>query len=171
MSIPVEICASQALGRDARYAGKVDAAGLERLRDLAPEDVEAELGLSIDSSRRGWISGRIGARLRLTCQFCLEPFVWPVAIRLRLALARNEEEEERLMADCEPLLVSEDRLMLHDIIEDELLLAVPMMPKCPACENERPPQGETPPPPADRPGSLAALKNLSLKGVTPARRK
>lgn len=171
MSIPVEICASQALGRDARYVGKVEAAGLERLRDLAPEDVEAELGLSIDSARRGWIEGRIGARLQLICQVCLEPFAWQLETRLRLALARDEIEEERLMADCEPLLVLEDRLMLHEIIEDEVLLALPMMPKCPTCENARPSRGETPSPPVEKAGSLAALKNLSLKGATPARRK
>lgn len=171
MSIPAEICASQALAREACYAGALDASGLERLRHLAPKNLEAELRLRTDTTRRHWVEGRIAGELMLECQVCLEPYPWRLDIRSKLALARNEEEEERLMADCEPVLVLDDRLMLHEIIEDEVLLALPMMPKCPACENARPPQGETPSQPEQKPGALAALKNLSLTGVSPARRK
>lgn len=171
MSIPAEICASQALARGAVYAGTLDASGLERLADLAPRNFEAELTLRVDSTRRNWLEGRIAGELTLECQTCLEPFTWRLDIRSKLALARNEEEEERLMADCEPVLVLDDRLMLQEIIADEVLLALPMMPKCPACENARPPQGEPPSAPEKKPGALAGLKNLSLTGVSPARRK
>ncbi|MGQ0528539.1 MAG: YceD family protein [Panacagrimonas sp.] len=83
----------------------------------------------------------------------------------------DEDEEARLMADYEPVLVAEDRLMLHQIVEDEILLALPMIPRCSACENSGPASAETSLEPVEKPGPLAALKNLSLKGVTPARRK
>lgn len=171
MSIPAEICASQALARGAVYAGALDASGLERLRELAPRNLTAEMTLRVDSARRNWVEARISGDLTLECRVCLEPFAWKLNLVSRLALARNEEEEERLMADCEPVLVLDDRLMLHQIIEDEVLLTLPMMPKCPACENARPPQGEPPSAPEKKPGALAGLKNLSLTGASPARRK
>lgn len=175
MSIPAEICASQALARGAVYAGALDASGLQRLRELAPKNLIAEMTLRVDTARRKWIESRISGDLTLECRVCVEPFAWRMNLVSRLALARDEEEEEQLMADCEPLLVLEDRLMLHEIIEDEVLLALPMMPKCPACENARPPQGGTlsgsPSPPEKKPGALAGLKNLSLTGASPARRK
>ena len=171
MTIPAQISASRALARDERYAGPVDVAGLGRLSDLSPENVEADLRIWTGASRQGWIEGRITGTLQLECRVCSEPFAWPLDAPVKLALAMSEEQEEKLMADGEPLLVRDDSLMLHEIVEDEVLLALPMMPRCPACENARPPSDE----PRDevaRPGPLAALKGLSLKkGVTPARRK
>jgi uncharacterized protein len=172
MSVPAQISASRALARDERYAGPIDAAELPRLSDLAPREMRAELRIHSEH-RRGWLEGRIEGLLRLECQVCSTPFDWRLAATVKLALARDEAEEERLMADCEPLLVQDDRLMLHEVVEDEVLLALPMMPRCGACENARPPSDEA----ADekveetrRP--LAALKNLNVsKGASPARRK
>ena len=170
MTIPVQISASRALARDERYAGPVDAAGLDRLSDLSPEGLSADLRIWTDSARRRWIEGRVAGVVKLECRVCSEHFSWSLDAPVKLALAMSEEEEERLMADCEPLLVHDDSLMLHEIVEDEVLLALPMMPRCPACENARPPSDE-PPDEVARPSPLAALKSLSLKGVTPARRK
>lgn len=170
MTIPAQISASRALARDERYAGPVDTAGLERLSELSPENLEAELRIWTDAARRRWLEGRITGQLRLECRVCLEPFAWSLDAPVKLALAMSEEEEERLMADGEPLLVREDSLMLHEIVEDEVLLALPMMPRCPACENARPPSDE-PRDEVERSRPLAALKSLSLKGVPPARRK
>ena len=170
MTIPAQISASRALARDERYAGPVDAAGLDRLADVAPTRLDAELRIWTDSSRQGWIEGRVTGELRLECRVCSEHFAWLLDAPVKLALAMSEEEEERLMAEGEPLLVRDDSLMLHEIVEDEVLLALPMMPRCPACENARPPSDE-PRDEVERSRPLAALKSLSLKGVTPARRK
>lgn len=170
MTLPVQISASRALARDERYAGPVDTAALDRLSELSPQDLSAELRIWTDTARRRRIEGRVAGVLQLECRVCSERFSWSLDAPVRLALAMSEEEEERLMADGEPLLVRDDSLMLHEIVEDEVLLALPMMPRCPACENARPPSDE-PSGEASRPGPLAALKNLSLKGVTPARRK
>ena len=47
----------------------------------------------------------------------------------RLGLIRQERDEAGLPPDCEPLLVAEDgRLNPADVIEDELLLALPLIP-------------------------------------------
>jgi uncharacterized protein len=47
----------------------------------------------------------------------------------RLGLIRPERDEAGLPPDCEPLLVAEDgRLNPADVIEDELLLALPLVP-------------------------------------------
>jgi len=69
------------------------------------------------------------APLTVTCQRSLEPFVLPVALHSRLGLIRSEREESGLSPDCEPLLVDDDgKLALVDVIEDELLLALPLVP-------------------------------------------
>ena len=171
MSIPVQVPASRALARSEQYTGSVSSDGLERLQSFGPRSIEAELYLRTDAARRGWLEGRISGVLRLQCQTCSADFDWTLAAPVSLILAMDEAEEARLMADYEPVLVSEDRLMLHQIVEDEILLALPMIPKCPPCENSGSASAETSLEPVEKPGPLAALKNLSLKGVTPARRK
>jgi len=67
--------------------------------------------------------------LTLTCQRTLESFVLPLTVDSRLGLIRNEREEAGLPPGCEPLLVAEDgKLNPADVIEDELLLALPLVP-------------------------------------------
>lgn len=171
MSIPQRVSASNALERGERFAGDLDSGMLPRLGELAPASMRADLSLRVDAARRNWLEGRIVGRLRLTCQKCMEPFSWKLDTSLAVVLAASEDEEASLMADCDPVLVSDDRLMLYEIVEDEVLLALPMMPRCPACENVAPAAHPSSSAPSGKSGALASLKDLSLKGGAAARRK
>jgi uncharacterized protein len=52
-----------------------------------------------------------------------------VTVDSRLGLIRSERDEAALPPDVEPLLVADDgKLSLLDVIEDELLLALPLVP-------------------------------------------
>ena len=164
MSIPAQVSASRALAREERYAGPLDPAGLERLAEFEPQALSADLQVRVDVGRQGWLEGEVTGRLHLECRVCGERFAWTLKAPVRLALAMSEEDEERLMDQGEPVLVRDDRLPLHQIVEDEVLLALPMMPRCPTCENARRPEGDdTDPGTGNAPGPLAALKKLKLK--------
>lgn len=163
MSIPAQVSASRALAREERYAGPLDPAGLERLAEFQPQEMNADLRIRVDVGRQGWLEGHVSGRLHLECRLCSERFAWSLHAPVKLALAMNEVQEERLMEQGEPVLVRDDSLPLVQIVEDEVLLALPMMPKCPACENTRPPVDDRSSEPSDRPGALAALKKLKLK--------
>ncbi|MGH8158171.1 MAG: YceD family protein [Rhodanobacter sp.] len=76
-----------------------------------------------------YLDVRAQASLTLVCQRTLEPFVLPVVVNTRLGLIKLERDEVGLPPDCEPLLVAENgRLHPADVIEDELLLALPLIP-------------------------------------------
>ena len=174
MSIPESLSASQALTREEQVSGVVSASGLERVASMAipgQDDLDVCLAFHRDAARQGWLDGTIRGRLSLECRICLQAFAWPFEARVNLALAHSEAEEERLMERAESYLVVDDRVMLHEVVEDEVLLTVPMMPRCPACENARPPEHASPLQVPVKTGGLAALKELSLKGVNPARGK
>lgn len=174
MSIPESLSASQALTREEQVSGVLSASGLERAASMAvPGDDQLEVALAFhrDATRQGWIAGTIRGRLTLDCRVCLQAFAWPFEARVNLALAHSEADEERLMERAESYLVVDDRVMLHEIVEDEVLLTVPMMPRCPACENGRPPEHASLLQGPVKTGGLAALKELSLKGTKPARGK
>jgi uncharacterized protein len=73
----------------------------------------------------------VRATLRLRCQRCLDEVEVPVHARIELALIRRDEDALDLPEHLDPWLVTEERLDPLDVIEDELLLAVPVIPRHP----------------------------------------
>lgn len=83
------------------------------------------------ADQRGGLSLRLAIRgeVELTCQRCLGAMPHVVQIERTLHLARNEAELERLDAlpDSDAILVGET-LDLVDLVEDEVLLGLPLAP-------------------------------------------
>ena len=74
---------------------------------------------------------RVQAELPLICQRSLEPYIEAVDRRSRLVVIENMADQEELPEDYEPVLVEDRRLALVDLVEEELLLAVPQVPRNP----------------------------------------
>lgn len=114
------------------FEGTLPVAVMKRLCGaLANADgmVRFELDFGRDSLGIDYVDVRATASLTLVCQRTLEPFVLPVEVNTRLGLIRAERDEAGLPPDCEALLVAEDgRLNPADVIEDELLLVLPLIP-------------------------------------------
>ncbi|HHW4678837.1 MAG TPA: YceD family protein [Xylella sp.] len=82
-----------------------------------------------------YVSLSVDARLPLECQRSLRRFLFPVSVRQRIGLVRNEAEEAALPLDYEGLLVpANGMLQPANLVEDELLLAIPLVPVAPDTE-------------------------------------
>lgn len=118
--------------------GQVPLSSLARLRDSLV-DVGGEAVFSLDFGTDGlqvpYVELKVRAGLPLQCQRTLERFVLPVEIDQRLGLIRDEADEAALPPGYEALLVPADG-MLHpvELVEDELILAVPVVPVKPGSE-------------------------------------
>lgn len=114
------------------FEGTLPIATMRRLCEVlasADGELQFELDFGRDSLGISYVDVRAKAALTLICQRTLEPFVLPVTVDTRLGLIKLERDEAGLPPDCEPLLVDEDgRLNPADVIEDELLLALPLVP-------------------------------------------
>jgi len=44
-------------------------------------------------------------------------------------LVNSLEQADRLASDCEPLILEDDKISLNELVEDELLLALPDFPR------------------------------------------
>jgi uncharacterized protein len=86
------------------------------------------LNFDIDELGVPCVTGRIEAELGLVCQRCLERYDYPIQQEIALAWIRSEKEAENLPLRYEPYLVETNPLILNDVIEDELLLALPQIP-------------------------------------------
>ena len=114
------------------FEGTLAIAAMSRLCEALADTggvAQFELDFGRDSLGTDYLDVRAQASLTLVCQRTLEPFVLPVVVNTRLGLIKLERDEAGLPPDCEPLLVAEDgRLKPADVIEDELLLALPLIP-------------------------------------------
>ena len=114
------------------FQGELPIVAMKRLGEaLAGSDGTAqyELDFGRDEFGTSYLDVRVQAPLALTCQRSLEPFVLPVTVDSRLGLIRSERDEAALPPDVEPLLIADDgKLSLLDVIEDELLFALPLVP-------------------------------------------
>lgn len=131
------------------FEGRLPLSSMKRLQDLLNDtDGEARYTIEFDQDalRVPYVELRIEAQLPLVCQRSLQRFLLPVSLVQRLGLVRDEADEAALPPDYEALLVPEDG-MLHpaDLVEDELVLAVPVVPVNPesdAVERDWPAQEE-----------------------------
>ena len=130
----------RAVEAGAEFRGSLPLARMARLREALREsagEARFRLAFSRDLEGRGVLGGEIEARLVLTCQRCLEALEFPVLTTLDLVLVSGLDEAGLLPEDLDPLLVPAEPLRLADLIEDELLLALPQIPRhdpgeCPA---------------------------------------
>ena len=112
-------------------AGAIKIAALERLSGMVVTndgDVEVEVVFA-KQGKRALVSGSIKATLELECQSCLQALSWPIELSFKLGIVTSMQEAEQLEIDCEPLLFDGEKVSLNEIIEDEILLALPDYPK------------------------------------------
>lgn len=120
------------------FEGRLPLSGFKRL-DPSLTDTEGDVSVALsfdhDSLRIPYLELRIEAGLPLECQRSLQRFVFPVVIVQRLGLIRDEADEAGLPDGYEALLVPADG-MIHprELVEDELILAVPAVPVMPGSD-------------------------------------
>jgi uncharacterized protein len=113
--------------------GRLALATLPRLTAILDHaDGEVVVALSAGRDEQGirFIQGRLQAEVEWTCQRCLGPLRLPLDITVKLGLARDEAAADRLSDEYDPLLIQEGgSIAVADLIEDELLLALPQIPR------------------------------------------
>jgi uncharacterized protein len=162
VALPERVDASRMVQARRSFQGKLPIASFGRLREsLAAVEGEANYDLEFGKDELGvaYLAVRVKADLPLTCQRTLEVYREPIRVDQRLGLIGNESDEAGLPAGYEPLLITDGQVSLADVIEDELILALPVVPLKPGAplewhDDEEPPDEGDPNPFA----SLAKLK-------------
>jgi uncharacterized protein len=112
--------------------GRLPLSSLDRVNELLAND-DGEVNLTLHFSKEGKlakIEGQLSVVLSVKCQRCLEAVEWPLSSEIKLGIVRTFEQASNLPEGFEPLLVSdEDKIPLKDIVEDEILLLLPDIPK------------------------------------------
>lgn len=132
--IPVKLKAHEAVANRQKLEAMLPVTALPRLSAAIAGPAEAlKVIVQFDPHPKtvGRVSGSIHGQLPLICQRSLEVFLWPLETRFEWVMVRDEDEEDRLLADVDPVMLEEEQLLLRDAIEDEVLLALPIAPLAP----------------------------------------
>lgn len=116
------------------FQGTVPLARMLRLRGLlvsAEGEARFSAAFSLDSDKRPVIRLEVAADLTLLCQASLQEYQQPVRRNSELAVIENEAEQAVLPDHYEPVMATNGRLALLDLVEDELLLGMPQVPRRP----------------------------------------
>ena len=115
--------------RNACFEGAWPVSSFERLAETICNnqgEVMARLRFSIRAGTP-CLDGYVNARLELRCERCLEPVKQHIESDFRFGLISTEDEADLLPKEFEPLLVSDSGQSLLELVEDELLLSLPIV--------------------------------------------
>tara|TARA_R110000868_G_scaffold42000_1_gene142525 strand:+ start:516 stop:1043 length:528 start_codon:yes stop_codon:yes gene_type:complete len=93
------------------------------------ERVAVNLHFGVDEQGVSYVKGHLQANLGLQCQRCLETFTYEIISDFALGLIKALDEDKSLPVQYEPAMVREGQLALRDLIEDELILNLPIIPR------------------------------------------
>lgn len=123
------------MAAEQEFGGQAFPSDLPRLTDaLSALSGDAEwparfsLRFGRDPEERAVARGGVELTVRLVCQRCLGDVRIPLHSPMELALVRNESQEAGVPDHLDPVLVEEGGIRPLDLVEDELLLAIPQVP-------------------------------------------
>jgi uncharacterized protein len=119
----------QAFARErSRITGRLALAALPRLAASGCDS--ADIDFAVEGSRKaeGQPSLRVsaGGSVGMTCQRCLQPLVVPVEVAAELELAESREAAEAADDEVDRVVASRN-MDVAALVEDEVLLALPMV--------------------------------------------
>ena len=71
----------------------------------------------------------VKARPEVVCQRCMQPMRWPVDVKSRIALVSDYDSADRVPEGLEVFLVEADSISVRDLVDEEVLLALPHVPR------------------------------------------
>ncbi len=117
--------------REVRITGQASVKEMPRVGSYLCEDsdvIDVNLLFSLDERRIRIITGDAKGRVHMTCQRCLEAVQVDVQAEFNLAIAFNEEKAKQLPRYYDPLIVEDEEIELLHVIEEELILSLPLVP-------------------------------------------
>tara|TARA_R110002110_G_scaffold14698_1_gene67609 strand:+ start:27581 stop:28120 length:540 start_codon:yes stop_codon:yes gene_type:complete len=126
--LPKTLDVRKAAARGVSVSGTVRVLDLPRFLPLLAADdalVQADFTFTRDEENRYLVQISTTGDVQVSCQRCLDPMPLRVASETQLAVVWSDEQAAHLPRHLDPLIVSEEACNLWELVEDELILAMP----------------------------------------------
>lgn len=128
--IPEYVDTRKVFAQQTLIEGALPISRLARFREAILDtegDVQVTLQFLLDESFRKIIRGTLQADVHVTCQRCLEPMPITLQDTFELAVVYKEEQALKLPKTLDPWFCEDVKLVLADIIEEQLILCMPIV--------------------------------------------
>jgi len=71
----------------------------------------------------------VSTQAEVICQRCMQPMHWPVNVNSRVALVSDYDAADRVPEEMEVFLVEGDSVSVRDLVDEEVMLALPNVPR------------------------------------------
>ena len=105
---------------------------LPRINEIASNNsdkIKVNYSFYLENNTTPCLDGEFSLIIYLTCQRCLEELPVSLNLNFSLAFVKNKSQAEELSKHLEIYLFEGEELSLMDLISDEILLSIPMVPK------------------------------------------
>lgn len=131
--LPREIDPFRFAHNGVQIRGSLPVASLTRLADKLADtqgDIMVTLQFDVDQTGTPYVEGIFTGQLMLICERCMQAMAFEVEIKSLLALVSHERKIEGLAEQYDPwLLGHSDAVNPADMVEDEIILALPLVPR------------------------------------------
>lgn len=132
MSLPKYIDIYTLAKENATLEGEIKLKNLPRVLSYlydANGEISTAMHFCFDKAHRPCVQGKLKTVLHVQCQRCLQTMDMPMDIQLNLVGVSSDAEAKKLMKVKEPLMLKQQPLELTELIEEEIILAMPIIPK------------------------------------------
>lgn len=140
--LPIEVNPFRMIEQRRSLTGVLPLQQLPRLRELAVgsevSEFKVEMIFTHSASGLPLIAGSVTGELWLSCQRCLEPVKVTIDTQLNVVLTTSQTDREPEEEGYELYIVDDERIFVRDFIEDEILLALPVVARHAACQPVKP---------------------------------
>ncbi|TVQ41977.1 MAG: DNA-binding protein [Wenzhouxiangella sp.] len=118
------------------FAGTMPLARMPRVEDLVEtggtNEIQFVLAFSLNEQGQVRVDVEIKGSVPMRCQRTLGTFEQPLESRSVIGVVASEDDVAGLPDDYEPVLCPDQRLELASLVEEEVLLSLPLVPVDPA---------------------------------------
>ena len=139
--LPIEVMPYRLVEQGRVFDGVCDIVNLTRIADLIV-DKEGTLSVNLtfyrNQSALPALKGQVSGDLTLICQRCLDTMTLPIDASIDLVFVSNDEKAQSLQGGYETYLVEDSRILINDLIQDEVMLSIPQLMVHDSCEPYKP---------------------------------
>ncbi len=131
MALPQLVDPMECLAQQRVFEGVVESEQLPRLavQLCGSSPITYQLSFNQDESGRCIVRCVLNTCLKVLCQRCAQRMDFPLALESSLCVIVDDRLADDLPERYEPLVAVEGMISLADVVEEELLLAIPMIPR------------------------------------------
>lgn len=130
-SLPSQLKLFNFAKKEISLSGLYQISDLPKISEIASnkkDNLRVDLSFYLKNNKTPCVDGIIQLDIVLACQKCLDDLPIALKVNFYLAFVRHDQQSDELDSHYELYVIEEEELTTLDLISDEILLSIPMVP-------------------------------------------